>query len=234
MIKKCIKIIIHLLLISVIVFLFFCNYKMKNTNTYICEELDAANKTIESLFEENETLNIDLNLAQSELNNTTTMLENVKQELENTKLELENTKNEVERLKKDHLYNVDIPNTELEMLACVIYQEAGGDACCDDCRRRVADVVLNRMEDPRFPDTMYDVLTAPRQYGEFYLSGLYWKNRASNPSEQNAVQRAYRIAKEVLNGQHSELYGNGYIWQAGFKQGSDGFWCENCGIYFGK
>ena len=33
---------------------------------------------------------------------------------------------------------------EIEMLACAIYQEAGGDACCDLCRHRVGDVILNR------------------------------------------------------------------------------------------
>lgn len=32
---------------------------------------------------------------------------------------------------------------EVEMLACAIYQEAGGDACCDLCRHRVGDVILN-------------------------------------------------------------------------------------------
>ena len=28
---------------------------------------------------------------------------------------------------------------DVERLACVIYQEAGGDTCCDLCRKRVAD-----------------------------------------------------------------------------------------------
>ena len=128
--------------------------------------------------------------------------------------------------------NIDVPETELEMLACVIYQEAGGDGCCDDCRRRVADVVLNRVEDSRFPNTMRDVLTAYQQYGRFYWTGIVWADRASNPGEKYAVERAYRIAEEVLNGQHSELYGEGYIWQAEFTQGKSGFW--HCGTYFGR
>lgn len=121
---------------------------------------------------------------------------------------------------------------ELEMLACVIYQEAGGNACCDDCRRRVADVVLNRVNDERFPDTMYEVLTAKRQYGRFYWTGIVWPDRAQKPEEAQAVERAYRIAEEVLTGYHSELYGNGYIWQAEFKQGNGVVEC--CGTYFGR
>lgn len=121
---------------------------------------------------------------------------------------------------------------ELEMLACVIYQEAGGNGSCDDCRRYVADIVLNRVADDRFPDTMYEVLTAEGQYGRLYWTGIKWADRASNPGEADAVARAYRIAEEVLSGQHSKLYGQGYVWQAGFKQGTDGFWC--CGHYYGR
>lgn len=125
-----------------------------------------------------------------------------------------------------------IDKDELEMLACVIYQEAGGDGSCDECRRRVADVVLNRVSDERFPNTVYKVLTAKRQYGRFYWTGIVWPSRANSESEAYAVARAYRIAEEVLSGQHSALYGQGYIWQAEFVQGKDGFWC--CGHYFGR
>ena len=126
----------------------------------------------------------------------------------------------------------DVDQDDLEMLACVIYQEAGGDACCDDCRRRVADVVLNRVDSEYFPDTMYEVLTAKSQYGRFHWTGIVWPEHASYNSEAHAVERAYRIAEEVLTGQHSELYGGGWIWQAEFRQGSEQLYC--CGIYFGR
>ena len=56
-----------------------------------------------------------------------------------------------------------VNSDELELLACVIYQEAGGNASCDDCRRYVADTVLNRVAHEGFPDTIYDVLTAKDQ-----------------------------------------------------------------------
>ena len=126
----------------------------------------------------------------------------------------------------------EVDPDELEMLACVIYQEAGGNGSCDDCRRYVADVVLNRVESSEFPDTIYDVLTAKRQYGEFYWTGIKWPERAKYDVEQEAVARAYRIAEEVLSGQHSKLYGRGYVWQAAHVQGTDGFWC--CGHFYGR
>lgn len=120
----------------------------------------------------------------------------------------------------------------VEMLACGIYNEAGGDECSDDTRRYVGDVMLNRVDDDRFPDTLEKVLTAPLQYGRFATTGIVWPERAKNPGEKHAVERAYRIAEELLSGQHSELYGQGYVWQAEFEQGVEGFWQD--GLYFGK
>ena len=122
--------------------------------------------------------------------------------------------------------------SETEMLACVIYQEVGGNAHCDECRRRVADVVLNRVADNRFPNSIEKVLTAKNQYGRFHYTGIKWASRHTNPGEKKPVERAWRIAEEVMAGKHSDLYGKGYVWQAGFKQGTSGFWC--CGHYFAK
>lgn len=169
----------------------------------------------------------------------------------NTLLKVESEKTEVTVVKEvavveEEMKTIDISSRELhtaaprpvvnqedkELLARVIYQEAGGNECCDDCRRRVADVVLNRVNDPRFPNDIRSVLTAPRQYGLFYKTGVVWAERASNPGEKEAVDRAYRIAEEVLLGKHSELYGNGYVWQAEFKQGTEQMY--HCGIYFGR
>lgn len=125
---------------------------------------------------------------------------------------------------------IDIVSQEL--LACVIYQEAGADYVCDDCRRRVADVVLNRVESEWFPDTIEGVLTQESQYGRYHWTGVVWPSSSSQESEKNAVERAYRIAEEVLRGEHSELYGGGWIWQAEFPQGKEQVKC--CGIYFGR
>lgn len=132
---------------------------------------------------------------------------------------------------------VKVDPEELELLAKVIYQEAGSDSCCDNCRRMVADVVLNRVADDRFPNTIYDVLMQERQYGRYHWTGVVWPERASYDSEKAAVERAYRIAEEVLNGTgHSDLYGQGYIWQAEFIQGTNTVTCDCDGswIYFGR
>lgn len=126
----------------------------------------------------------------------------------------------------------DKPESDLELLACVIYQEAGGDSACDDCRRRVADVVLNRMAHSSFPCTLRGVLEQPYQYGMMWKTGVVWPERANSPYEAEAVERAYRIAGEVLSGHHSELFGKGYIYQAEFIQGQE--YVYHCGHYFAR
>lgn len=120
-----------------------------------------------------------------------------------------------------------------EQLAVGIYREGGGDSVCDDCRVRIADVMLNRVADPRFPDTLKAVLTQKGQYGTMHTDGITFPKRAAQPEEFHAVERAYDIAEEVMGGRHSELYGQGYIYQSEFPDlGHDAV--QHCGIYFAK
>lgn len=118
---------------------------------------------------------------------------------------------------------------ELEMLALVIYQEAGGDACSDETRLMVGNVVMNRIADDRFPDTMEGVLLQERQYGRLYWTGLVWPERASQSVEAHAVQRAYECAARVLDGER--LLPDDVIWQAEFRQGTEVV-AEQDGFYF--
>ena len=55
---------------------------------------------------------------------------------------------------------------DLELLACLVWAEAGNQDLKG--KQLVADVVLNRMYDPRFPDTISDVIY---QQGQFYREG---------------------------------------------------------------
>ena len=89
---------------------------------------------------------------------------------------------------------------DLELLALVIYQEAGGDACSDETRLMVGNVVMNRVADERFPDTIEEVLLQERQYGRLHWTGTVWPKRASQEVEAHAVARAYECAEQILNG----------------------------------
>lgn len=118
---------------------------------------------------------------------------------------------------------------ELDILALIVYQEAGGDKVSDDTRRLVAQVFLNRVNDSRFPDSFYEVATAERQYGRLYWTGIVWPDRASSPSEAHAVERAYKIAQEVLEA-NEPVCPEGVIFQAEFVQGD--IYAEQDGMYF--
>ena len=118
---------------------------------------------------------------------------------------------------------------EREMLALIIYQEAGGDACSDETRLMVGTVVMNRIADNRFPDTMYEVITARAQYGRLYWTGLAWPERATNPGEAHAVERAYTIAERILQGERA--LPEDVVFQAEFEQGTETV-AEQDGFYF--
>lgn len=117
----------------------------------------------------------------------------------------------------------------LELLAMVIYQEAGGDACSDETRIMVGNVVMNRVASDLYPDTIEEVLSQKGQYGRLYWTGLVWPERASQEVEAHAVERAYQCARRVLDGE--KLLPEDVIWQAEFEQGSEVV-AHQDGLYF--
>lgn len=111
---------------------------------------------------------------------------------------------------------------ELYCLAAAIYNEAGGDYASDDTRLIVGQVILNRVADPRFPNTIREVLEAPRQYGRFSETGVAFPERSKNPGEKHAVERAWKLAEQLLSS--NEPYcPTDIIWQAEFPQGKEIF-----------
>lgn len=119
---------------------------------------------------------------------------------------------------------------ELEILAIIVYQEAGGDMCSDDTRQKVAEVFMNRVDSPLFPDTIYEVAVQKSQYGTLSKTGIKWPDRASKPEEAHAVDRAYTIAKMVLESDTRSIPSN-VVFQAEFEQG-DGTYCFQDNLYF--
>ena len=117
---------------------------------------------------------------------------------------------------------------ELEILALIVYQEAGADFCSDETRLRVACVFLNRVESEQFPDGFAEVAMQKGQYGELYWTGIKWPARASAPGGQHAVERAYAIAKRVLEGER--VLPSDVIFQSEFVMGE--IVAHSDGMYF--
>ena len=100
---------------------------------------------------------------------------------------------------------------DLDLLAHVIYAEAGSDYCTDEMRYGVGSVVLNRVEDECFPDTLYNVI---------YQKGQYQCTWDGN-IDKTPDERSYRIAQDLLN--NGSIFPSDVVYQAEFKQG--------CGVY---
>ena len=83
----------------------------------------------------------------------------------------------------------------------------------------VANVVMNHVASPSFPNTIRGVLTRPYAYGR-----MAW-----DPITKAAIDRCYANAKKILDGYR--LLPSNVIYQAGFVQGSGVYAYEN-GIYF--
>lgn len=102
---------------------------------------------------------------------------------------------------------ISYTDKELDMLSRIIYAEAGSDCISDEHQQLVGIVVINRINDPRFPDTMEEVIMAKGQY-DCIRNGSYYKQ----PSE-----RAIENAKKVLCGE--VVAPSNLIYQAEFPQG---------------
>ena len=61
---------------------------------------------------------------------------------------------------------------DMLLLARVIYSEAGSDWLSDEWKMAVGEVVLNRVASPEFPNSIYEVVAQPRQYGNLAYSSL--------------------------------------------------------------
>lgn len=101
--------------------------------------------------------------------------------------------------------------SDLDILAAVIYYEAGSGECTDRHQQLVAQVVLNRVADSRYPNTVYGVVT---QSGQYSTRGLI----LSNAGADWIPQRCYDNALLAMNG--SVDCPQNVLYQANFIQGS--------------
>ena len=97
------------------------------------------------------------------------------------------------------------------MLATIIGQETAGED--EEIALAVGNVVINRINDPRFPNNMYDVLTARLQYGHDNGEGFYFNSYVTAEGRELCL----RVARRLLEGER--VLPSNVVWQAGFPQG---------------
>lgn len=96
---------------------------------------------------------------------------------------------------------------DLDLLAGIIENEAGGNFCSNKHQRAVCSVVINRVKSDYFPNTIKEVIFQddPKQYD-------IRMERFNHPSK-----RAYKNAKYVL--EHGSTLPDNCIFQSEYKQG---------------
>ena len=93
--------------------------------------------------------------------------------------------------------NEEIYEGELQLLACLVYAEAGNQDM--NGKKLVADVVLNRVDDPRFPGTITDVIYQPMQFSCVNDGGL-------DKAFFNVTDKCFTaVSEEVQNRANSEI-----------------------------
>lgn len=98
--------------------------------------------------------------------------------------------------------------SDLSLLAHLIYAECGSSWCSDKMLYYAGSVVLNRVKSNKFPNSIHDVIYAHGQYAPTW-------NGAINKTPD---ERAWRIAKDLLvNG---SVLPENVVFQAEFTQGS--------------
>lgn len=108
---------------------------------------------------------------------------------------------------------------DLRILTTVVYYEAGNTT--EQLRQYVAQVVLNRVGDSRFPDTIKDVIEQKGQY-----STKYTTVQAANAIGSTAYATCESSAKKAMMGKVNMP--SNVLFQANFKQGK-GVWQS---VYF--
>lgn len=96
-------------------------------------------------------------------------------------------------------------------LAMTLYFEARSEPVVE--QYRVAEVVLNRVESPQYPDTVCDVVThdkGPKAWDcqfSFYCDG-----KPEDIAETDAFERALDISIHVIEGDYEPLLPEGTMW----------------------
>lgn len=133
------------------------------------------------------------------------------------------TQEVTESTEHNEVVNVGYPGIiteeDIDLLAHLLYAEAGSSWIADETLYYVGSVVLNRVNSKYFPDTLYDVIYQKGQYA------CTWDGNI----EKDPTPRCYEIAEDLLK--NGSVLPENVVYQASFKQGS-GVYSYQDTLYF--
>ena len=102
-----------------------------------------------------------------------------------------------------HIAEPAVDQSEVLALAvgidAVISSVEGGELASDVTMVMVGSTIMNRVDDPRYPDNVEEVLCQPMQFSCFSDTGLKWVGRAAE--NETFKERCMKAAERVLNGE---------------------------------
>lgn len=98
---------------------------------------------------------------------------------------------------------------DLDLLARVIYAEVGCTWIPDWVQRMVGSVVLNRVESPYYPDTIYDVIYQPGQYAPTWDGSIHKTPDARTIENARYLLENGSVCPVNVIGQNSIITGSG-------------------------
>lgn len=124
---------------------------------------------------------------------------------------------------KDDVEKILYSENDVYNLAAAVCREAGN--ASEEIQLLVANVVINRVNSPLYPDTIEGVLTQKKQYGTMCKTGISFPKWA----DEDAIDHCKGIATRILDGER--VCPENVLFQAEFKQGT-GVYKEFDGYYF--
>ena len=100
---------------------------------------------------------------------------------------------------------------DIDLLAHLLYAEAGSSWIADETLYYVGSVVLNRVNSDLYPDTLYEVIYQRKPCVQYACI-------VDGNIEKDPTERCYRIAEDLLR--NGSVLPENVIYQAEFKQGS--------------
>lgn len=147
-------------------------------------------------------------------------------------LKLENSLNEYSSLVEESPVKEELPfdETEIEMLEAVVAHES--EYCSPELKTAIVDVVVNRVEDEEFPDTISEVLSGKNQFTAIHN---YYDNKIPPSEDTSEIVLNALSDGDITNGalyfcNHDYIYNekvNEFFYQKDFI-------CEIDGVSFYK
>ena len=168
----------------------FTYVKMRNVNNEIAYIKNSFEESLQYMQEQNMVTQENYTKLYNEHQSLSKEFQSLKDAYDDLyAVTLSLQENQIATQSTSNRWEIVLTDEEIELLARIVMLESGGEPALG--QEAVVEVIFNRIYREDFPDTLYDVLSSPKQFAT-------WKNRnikAATPTDQ-----VYESINNVLSG----------------------------------